>query len=101
MANNVFLVCKPAASVCLSYRMNNWKLFECHFFLKIFVCHIRLKFGDTIKVHIYIRFYLFIFREMGREGEREEEKHRCVVASHPTGDLALIPGMCPDWESNQ
>ena len=38
---------------------------------------------------------------MGREGEREEEKHRCVVASHPTGDLALIPGMCPDWESNQ
>ena len=65
------------------------------------MCHIRLKFGDTIKVHIYIRFYLFIFREMGREGEREEEKHRCVVASHSTEDLALIPGMCPDWESNQ
>ena len=33
---------------------------------------------------------LFIFRELGREGERDGEKHQCVVASHvpPTGDLA-------------
>ena len=48
------------------------------------------------------RFYLFIFREGGREGEREVEKHQCVVASRvpPTGDLARNPGMCPDWESN-
>ena len=37
------------------------------------------------------------------EGEREGEKHHCVVASHkhPTGALAHNPGMCPDWESNQ
>ena len=37
------------------------------------------------------------------EGEREGEKHQCVVASmHPTtGDLAHNRGMCPDWESNQ
>ena len=49
------------------------------------------------------RFYLFIFGERGREGEREEDKHQCVVASHvpPTGGLAHNPGMCPDWESNQ
>ena len=35
---------------------------------------------------------------MGREGEREGEKHPCVVASHTpsTGDLACNPGMCPD-----
>ena len=48
-------------------------------------------------------FYLFIFRESRREGEREREKHQCVVASHapPTGDLAHNPGMCPDWELNQ
>ena len=47
-------------------------------------------------------YYLFIFRERGKEGEREGEKHQCVVASHasPTGDLADNPGMCPDWESN-
>ena len=49
------------------------------------------------------RFYLFIFRERGKEGEREGEKHQCVVASlaSPTGDLARNPGMCPDWDSNQ
>ena len=49
------------------------------------------------------KFYLFIFRERGREGERKGEKHQCVVASCvlPTGDLARNPGMCPDWELNQ
>ena len=48
------------------------------------------------------RFYLFLLRERGREGEREGEKHQCVVASHvpPTGDVACNPGMCTDWESN-
>ena len=48
-------------------------------------------------------FYIFIFRERGKKGEIEGEKHQCVVASHtpPTGDLACNPGMCPDWESNQ
>ena len=48
-------------------------------------------------------FYLFIyFRDKGRKGEREGEKHQCVVASRvsPTVDLACNPGMCPDWESN-
>ena len=47
--------------------------------------------------------FLFVFRERGREGEREGEKHQCVVVSRmpPTGDLARNPGMCPDWESNQ
>ena len=45
----------------------------------------------------------FIFREKGKKGEREGEKHQCAVASHmaPTGDLAHNPGMCPDGESNQ
>ena len=48
------------------------------------------------------RFYVFIFRERGEEGEREGEKHQCVVVSHapPTGDLARNPGMRPDWKSN-
>ena len=43
-----------------------------------------------------------MFRERGREGEREGEKHQCVVVSHmpPTGDPACNPGMCPDWEWN-
>ena len=44
-----------------------------------------------------------MFRERGREGEREGEKHQYVVVSGapPTGDLAWNPGMCPDWELNQ
>ena len=50
----------------------------------------------------YLRFYLFTVRE-GEGGEREGEKHQCVVASHapPPGGLAHNAGMCPDWESNQ
>ena len=49
------------------------------------------------------RFYLFIFRERGKEGEIEGQKYQCVVASPVplTGDLARKPGMCPDWESNR
>ena len=48
------------------------------------------------------RFY-YLFLEKGKEGEREEEKHQCVVASlvPPMGDLARNSGMCPDWELNQ
>ena len=36
-------------------------------------------------------------------GEREREKHQCVVVSciPLNGDQAHSPGMCPDWESNQ
>ena len=51
----------------------------------------------------FLRFYLFIFRERGRERERKGEKHHCVVASYmpPTGDLACNPGMCPDGELNR
>ena len=54
-----------------------------------------------IKTAIFFpRFYLFIFRERGREGEREGKKHQSVVAScaPPAGGLAHNPGMCPDWE---
>ena len=49
----------------------------------------------------FLSFSLFIFRERGKEEEREGEKHQCVVASRmpPIGDLAQHPGMCPDWES--
>ena len=39
---------------------------------------------------LFKRFYLFISREWGKEGEREGEKHQCAVDSYvpPTGDLA-------------
>ena len=43
-------------------------------------------------------FIYLLFRERGREGEREGEKYQCVrgmVASHTpsTGDPACNPGM--------
>ena len=41
--------------------------------------------------------YLSIFRERGREGKIEEEKHQCVVTfcALPSRGLARNPGMCP------
>ena len=44
---------------------------------------------------------VFIFRQRGREGEREGKKHQCVVASGtpPTGDLAPTQA-CALTESN-
>ena len=52
---------------------------------------------------VFKKDVLSLLLERGREGEREGEKHQCVVTSHvfPTGDLAYNPGMCPDGESNQ
>ena len=49
------------------------------------------------------KYFMYLFLEVGREGEREREKHQCVVACHtsPTRDLACNPGLCPDWESNR
>ena len=46
----------------------------------------------------FSKVYLFIFRERGREGGRDGEKHQHVVAScmPPTDDLACNPGMYPD-----
>ena len=32
-------------------------------------------------VNSFFLFYLFTFRERGKEGEREGEKYQCVVAS--------------------
>ena len=50
---------------------------------------------------------MFIFRERGREGERERNINMREIhpslASHtsPAGDVAHNPGMCPDWKLNQ
>ena len=42
---------------------------------------------------IFFRFYLFIFRERGRERGREGEKHRSIT-SH------MCPGHTPLWQLN-
>ena len=57
----------------------------------------------TLFIFLKIIYLFFIFRERGREGKRDGEKHQCVVASctPSAGDLAYNPGMCPEWDLNQ
>ena len=57
--------------------------------------------GQIMKVFIK-RFYLFIFRERGREEEREGEKHRLVASlTYPDQGLNCNPGTCPDRQLKQ
>ena len=51
---------------------------------------------------LFFKILFIYFLERRREGEREGNKHQCVVASHapPTADLAHNSGICPDWELN-
>ena len=49
----------------------------------------------TFLTDFLLRFYLFIFRQRGREGEREGEKHQCVVASHVHQSPGLQPRHVP------
>ena len=58
--------------------------------------------NKQIDEFLFLRFYLFIFRKRGREGEKEREIALCgcLLCAPPTGDLAHNPGMCPNWESN-
>ena len=81
-----FAFCKLSASILI------WPLHHKNSEIrKIPLLNISFIFEDFI--------YLFIFRQRGKEGEREGEKHQCVVDSCvPTGDLAHNPGMHPDWE---
>ena len=51
-------------------------LFISYFFIFIFI-FIQLHYPGRHKL-FFLRFYLFIFRERGKEGEREGEQHRCV-----------------------
>ena len=81
----------------------------------IFVCEERLSllasacvcsamdcFQEKMSFLFLTILFIYFFTQRGRVGEREGEKHPCVVASRasPTGDLACNPGMSPDWESN-
>ena len=63
-------------------------------------CFLKSKKGFSL---YFFKDFIYLFLEKGRNGEREGEKHPCVVASHtsPAGYLARTPGMCPDWESNR
>ena len=76
-----------------------------HLFMSI--GHLYILFGEVSIQNLcpffFKKYFIYLFLERGREGEKEGEKHQRVVASYslPTGDLACNPGMCPDWESKQ
>ena len=48
-------------------------------------------------IHFVKNILLILVLGMERKGEREGEKHQCVVAflATPTGDLTCNPGTCP------
>ena len=55
----------------------------------------------------FLKIFIYLFLETGKEGEREGEKHdvgekqRSVASlTPPARDLAHNPGMCPDREAN-
>ena len=56
-------------------------------------CHFYLSF-------VFLRFYLFIFREVKGGRKRERKISMCGSLIAPTGHLAHNPDMCPNWESN-
>ena len=64
-----------------------WQPSVCSLYLWIYFCFILFV---LLFIFILKRFYLFIFRERGREGKREGEKHLCERET-PTGCLLYAP----------
>ena len=66
------------ALICTSIMAND----DEHLFMCLLVICISFGGGDlSIQIpclFFFLRFYLFCFRERGREGEREGEKHQCA-----------------------
>ena len=71
---------------------------SCSLLFCLSTCVVRLSFFSFF----FLKGCIYLLLGKGREGEREGEKHQCVVAFHapPTWDLACNPGTCPDWELN-
>ena len=89
-----------------------WKTFFLPFFLSSFLPSIFPSFLPSfLYLFIYFflpsfflsRIYLFIFRERGREGEREERSINewLPLACPLLGTWPNNPGMWPDWESSR
>ena len=66
---------------------------QCHFFYSSLL----IKFFKECLLSLFFFKILFISRERGKEGDREGEKHQCVVASHMshTGEPGLQPRHVP------
>ena len=70
------------------------------FFTDLAACCVTLGIKYSHSTLLFLRFYLFIFRERGKEEKKGRETSMGCLSQAPNGDLACNPGMCPDWESN-
>ena len=55
---------------------------------------------DDRIVFLFLKIYLFLDRVERRKRRRETSMCGCLPRT-PTGDMALNPGMYPDWELNR
>ena len=90
-------ICKTGVTSDCEDQMNlgMWKTQQSTGYLAMWI--LRPFYSFILFFFLLFKKMLFIFRERGREREREGEKHQCVVASQvpSTRDLAHHPGMCP------
>ena len=88
---------KSIRSSCCSHMKRFWTIWYQDCLLKCI--HVTWKESSyTVLLPLFfLRFYLFIFRERGKEREREGVKHQCVVASCAprTGEPGLRPRHVP------
>ena len=64
---------------------------------KLFIVYLNFKFDWVF----FLRYHLFIFRERGREGEREGERRHCVVAFHIVVAARLEHPLLGTWPTTQ
>ena len=101
-------ICHVCVEIYLSVTSGYFKgvetrfLFSLYFLIFAKVCILSTYYVQMFSFSFFFKILFIYFRQRGREGEREGEKHQCVVASSMPliGDLAHNPGVCPDWESN-
>ena len=79
----------PAGTSC------PWILKETHYFLLQILFLWYLSHFERNYISFFLRFYLFIFRERGREGERKGEKHVWLPLVHPLLGTLPIPRHVP------
>ena len=83
-----------------------WSYFYLHSWDAIQLYHLPPQLPSAVP-SLFLFICLFIYRERGREGKNELEKHRCerniswlLLTWAVTWDWTGNPGVCPDQESN-
>ena len=85
----LFLICKWAYFILMSFITTIWDKSCEHCYPMLHMRKLRL--GGLILFFLILKIW-FVFRERGREGEREEEKHRLAVGAKPTAKACALSG---------